>query len=246
MSYSICITNYNKRPYIEKSLKSITDFAGKIGAEVVVVDSMSSDGSEEILERYLKEGLIHSIIKKRCSRGMGREIAFRNSHGSIVLASMDTDVVYDVNALLATLTEYTSRRMGKLFAVYGAMMGTRSCIESIGGWMDLDRHEDNEISLRAMNAGLYDQDMSINVVIEHLSESDRSGMLDSMKLTYIDYRDWFRIGMRLRSTSWKARIKPHVLLAYASARIHGTVATQGFDQYLAKLKGSENNAGSRR
>ncbi|MCL4307146.1 MAG: glycosyltransferase family 2 protein [Candidatus Thermoplasmatota archaeon] len=239
MSYSICITNFNERPYIERSLQSITDFAGKIGAEVVVVDSLSTDGSGEVLDDYLQRGLIQRVIWKRCSRGTGRDIAFRNSHGDIVIASIDTDVVYSVPGLMQVAADYLSKRMGKLFAVYGAMIGTRSCIERIGGWRDLDRHEDNEISLRAMNAGLYDQDMSINVVREHLSESSSLTLIESMKLTYTDYRDWYRIGLKLRSTPMNALIKPHVLLSYVSARIHGVTSYPGFDQYIAKLKETE-------
>lgn len=236
MSYSICITNFNDRPYIERSLQSITDFAGRIDAEVVVVDSNSTDGSQEVIEDYLHRGLVQRVISKRCSRGTGRDIAFRNSNGDIVMASIDTDVVYSVPGLLQVVAEYTSRRMGKLFAVYGAMIGTRSCIEKIGGWKDLDRHEDNEISMRAMLAGLYDQDMSINVVREHLSEMRKLTLIESMKLTYTDYRDWYRIGLKLRNTPPDALVKPHVLLSYVSARIRGVMSSPVFDQYIAKLK----------
>ena len=140
--------------------------------------------------------------------------------------------------LLRFVEEYTSRRMGKLLAVYGAMIGTRSCIEKIGGWRDLDRHEDNEISLRAMNAGIYDQDMSINVVNEHLSELRKMTLIESMKLTYTDYRDWYRIGLKLKNTPMNALVKPHVLLSYVSARFRGVMASPCFDQYIAKLKGT--------
>ena len=246
MSYSICVTNFNDRPYLEKSLQSITDFAGKIDAEVVVVDSNSTDGSQEIIDDYLQRGLIQRVISTRCSRGRGRDIAFRNSHGDIVLASIDTDVVYSVPGLLQVVAEYMSKRMGKLFAVYGAMIGTRSCIEKIGGWKDLDRHEDNEISMRAMMAGLYDQDMSINVVSEHLSELRKLTLMESMKLTYTDYRDWYRIGLKLRNTPADALMKPHVLLSYVSARIRGVMPSPVFDKYIAELKGTGfGNAGRR-
>ncbi|MFG1520242.1 MAG: glycosyltransferase family A protein [Thermoplasmataceae archaeon] len=236
MRYSVCITNYNKAPYLLKSLESIVSFAQKLGAEIVVVDSCSTDGSALILESYSVNGSIQKIIRKKCSRGVGRDIAFRNSSGDIVIASIDTDVIYNTDVLVNTVYEYERRWAGKILAVYGAMIGTRSAFEKIGGWKDLDRHEDNEVSIRALGANLYEQDYSINVVQKHLSEFRRMNLFESMKLTYEDYRDWFRIGLRFRDVSHSARLKPHVALAYVSAAITGKVSSSGFDEYMSKQK----------
>ncbi len=71
-------------------------------------------------------------------------------------------------------------------------------------------------------------------------------LMESMKLTYTDYRDWYRIGLKLRNTPADALMKPHVLLSYLSARIRGVMPSPVFDKYIAELKGEgAGNAGRR-
>lgn len=214
MKISVCITNYNKARYIDQSFQNFWEYFNSVGAEVVVVDSESNDGSLVYLQKCRDQGRIDKLIVKRCSRGEGRNLAFRNANGDIIINSIDTDVVYSKDALEIALKRYIKNHYGQLFAVYGAMISTASTIRSIGGWKNLDRHEDGEISLRAMEMGLCGQDFSLNVIERHLTESLKLSIADSMKLTYLDYRDWFRIGLPPEYVNLGTLLQPHVILAY--------------------------------
>jgi hypothetical protein len=68
---SVGITNYNGFGTIERPLGSLL-FQVDESFEIVVVDSMSVDGSFEFFER---PGV--RLIREKCSRGRGRQIAVR-------------------------------------------------------------------------------------------------------------------------------------------------------------------------
>jgi glycosyltransferase involved in cell wall biosynthesis len=232
---SVCITNYNKVKYIKQSMQSFLPFFNSLEAEVIVVDAGSTDGSLEILKSYKEDGKIQKLIIRPCSRGRGRDIAFRESNGNLIVSSIDTDVIYDVSVLKKAIELYTKNYHGKVFAIYGSIIGDMEVFNEIGGWNDLDRHEDNEISLRALEAGKYIQDFSLNAVKDHLKDREKMNLFDSIKLTYTDYRDWFRLGLRLRQLKSKDLIKPHVLLAYARALKMQRYPSPVLNQYLKMI-----------
>lgn len=232
---SVCITNYNKAKYIEQSMQSFLPFFNSIGAEIVVVDAGSSDGSLNILTDYLERGEIQKLIIRPCSRGRGRDIAFRESHGDLIVSSIDTDVIYDISVLERSIHIYLEKYHGNILAIYGSIIGDRKTFDEIGGWNDMDRHEDNEISLRALRAGKYRQDFSLNAVKVHLADGERMSLKNSLKLTYLDYRDWFRLGLKLRHINAKSAFKPHVLLAYVRSLTMRRYPSPVLDQYLTMI-----------
>lgn len=150
--YSICITNYNDAKTIRKSMLSII---GQIDErfEVVIVDSMSTDGSYEILKEFEEKRQI-KLIRQRSSRGEGRNIAFKNSSGDYVLACIDLDDI--ILPRLAELLELYHRfSEGFLLRISTVQIAPRSLIQSLGGWRDLQGSEDWEIAARAAREGKY-------------------------------------------------------------------------------------------
>ena len=123
--YSICITHYNNLSTNEESLMSIfrqidDDF------EIIVVDGKSKDGSVEILRKYQKEGRI-KLIERKCSRGLGRQIALENSSGDYVISGLDMDDIF-TPAISSMLESYHHLAEGKLLSVVdggGTMVGSR-------------------------------------------------------------------------------------------------------------------------
>src|SRR5208283_5076125 len=62
--------------------------------EIVIVDAESSDGTTQVLNRWVSEDRRVKVILKRCSPAAGRNIAIRTAtHEGIV--SADFGVVYD-------------------------------------------------------------------------------------------------------------------------------------------------------
>ena len=71
--------------------------------EFIVCDSRSIDGIPEILNEYHSFFREFKIISKKCSRGVGRQMAFENSSGKyIIQIDLDLDL-YEALARLHSL-----------------------------------------------------------------------------------------------------------------------------------------------
>ena len=115
--------------------------------ETVVVDNESTDDSIEFLKELQRKQIVQKISIERCSRGKGRNLAYLLSSGTYLLSNIDMDVVYDPDKILLAIKDYHERFEGKVLSVYGMMILPRQAAEKLGGWKDLDRHEDNELAL---------------------------------------------------------------------------------------------------
>jgi glycosyltransferase involved in cell wall biosynthesis len=162
--YSICVTSYNNAGTVRASLESIlSQIDGRF--EVVVVDSESDDGTFEILQEFV--GRI-KLVKQKCSRGRGRQIAFENSSGNYIISNMDMDDIFKPNTPRPLLVFYHSKAEGRLLRVAEAGSGAASSyneqaitvapsslLEGLGGWRDINQAEDWELWARAAKAGRY-------------------------------------------------------------------------------------------
>ncbi|MEM3386022.1 MAG: glycosyltransferase family 2 protein [Nitrososphaeria archaeon] len=81
--YSICMTTYNTKKTVEKCFKSLLSQIDD-RFEIIVVDNLSSDSTEKYLEKLALEGKIR-LIKRKCSRGLGRQIAAENALGDVLI-----------------------------------------------------------------------------------------------------------------------------------------------------------------
>jgi len=96
---SIVIPSYNKRKYIEKTLKSI--FAQEYGEiEVIIQDGGSTDGSLEVIKKYAAKYPEIIIWESKKDRGQADAIntGFKKAKGDI-LTFINADDVYKSNAL---------------------------------------------------------------------------------------------------------------------------------------------------
>ena len=230
-SYALCIINYNNVLTIHKFFDSVLNRIDKKDFKIIVVDSYSSDGSFELLEEMYKSGKIDILARIRCSRGLGRQIAYLLSKAEYIIANIDTDVIYN-DKIVDVLADYQKRRANFLYAVYGAMVLPRCLVERLGGWRDLDRHEDSDLCARAFAAGCYMHDMRINVVDKHLRKKQH--ILKKFIENYRDFRDWFRIGMKIHELPGGVHIiiKPSVILAFLTYRLYKRYSNPKFDKWL--------------
>lgn len=230
--FSVCITNYNSISTIKESMESYIHYFRDKGFEIVVSDNMSSDGSFEYLKGLQNKGLLDKLIRCSCSRGKGRDLSFRYSTGDHVICNIDTDVVYDTIKIDQAISEYLSIQRDIIFATYGMMIISRKTAEELGGWRDLDRHEDSDFSIRALTVNRYVQNFDINVVKTHLKKKASPGTLSSINLTFVDYRDWYRIGMPFMLGIKLGRFRPHILLSYIASRFMERYSNKNVPQYL--------------
>lgn len=235
--YSICITNYNSINSIRQSINSIYPLLLDERFESVVTDNFSNDGSYEYLSDLFKQKIITSLIRVKCNRGMGRNEAFMHSTGQYIIANIDMDVIYDHRKILRAIDEYHSRFEGKVLSVYGMMILPRDIAIQLGGWKNLDRHEDNEIALNAFSHNLHAQDLSINVVIEHLNRNRDS--MSRFKVGYLHYRDFMRIGLKPSDTRVWETLKPEFILALILYRFKPKFRYSEFSEYFKIWKSQQ-------
>lgn len=88
MKFSIIIPLYNKRPYVERTLRSVfaqtfTDY------EVLVVDDGSTDGSAELVQQYT-DARLHIYRKENGGVCSARNYGIRKAQGDYI-AFLDAD-----------------------------------------------------------------------------------------------------------------------------------------------------------
>jgi glycosyltransferase involved in cell wall biosynthesis len=233
--FSVCITNYNSISTIKQATESVLHHFRDRGFEIVISDNMSSDGSFEYLRELEREGLVDKLFRCVCSRGKGRDLSFRNSTGDHIICNIDMDVVYDTVKIDEAISEYISIHDDVLFAAYGMIIISRKLANELGGWRDLDRHEDSDISARALSVNRYVQNFGLNVVRAHLKKKVPPILLSSLRLTYLDCRDWYRIGMPLMTGLKRGRLRLLTLLSYILSRFMERYPNQNIPEYLEIL-----------
>ena len=92
MTFTIAIVNYNARALLDRCLAALAAHPPQGGAEVVVVDNASEDGSVEMLrEKHPQARLIAS--GENLGFAAGSNLALQGAHGDVlVLLNPDTEV----------------------------------------------------------------------------------------------------------------------------------------------------------
>jgi hypothetical protein len=112
---------------------------------------MSKDASYEILKEFEKDHNNMKVFSKKCTMGMGRQLAFKESSGEFIMV-IDTDTIYFPifkNFVHKYLQKYTD------FAVQAILCGIfpRPIWEKIGGRRDLNIYEDVDMWVRIWKLG---------------------------------------------------------------------------------------------
>lgn len=149
--YSICATTYNCADTVEKSMDSISKRANTRAMEFVVCDSRSNDGTPQLIQRYSGYFKTLKIISKRCTRGKGRWIAFKNSTGRYII-QVDLDTVY--NDAWSEFVKWHRRYLPDFVVqTMGSGIYPREVIERVGGWMNLNYSEDLDMWIKLARIG---------------------------------------------------------------------------------------------
>lgn len=149
---SLCSTNYNTEPVTRRSLESVLRQVRGFDYEIVIVDSESDDGSYEAL-LSLRDSAPLVLERRRCSRGVGRNLAFERSRGEYVV-TFDLDTLYneDWGRLLRwVLRNHITFGLSAVLSQFYP----RGALEAVGGWRDFQYWEDVDLWARLAAKGLY-------------------------------------------------------------------------------------------
>lgn len=173
--------------------------------EVVVVDNFSNDGTRQILQEYADRREI-SLTMAKCTRGRGRQLAFEKSSAALIISNVELD-----NPLKPSLSQllqsYRRNCEGNLlFALSstatnawgpaGISIMPRALVERLGGWRDIQIYEDTDLFARAAQAGSYRWGWFD--ILEKANNRSDWPKLNRLKYRYLMYRDWSRLGGRLK------------------------------------------------
>lgn len=224
IKYSICITHKNNVKTLRASLDSILSQIDD-SYEVVLVDSMSTDGSETVLKDYAKAGKI-KLFREKCSRGKGRQIAFEYSKGDLVVANMDMDEVYGQG--IATIISLLERHGDYMFLVNNSLnkeenqqnitIAGRRLLKEIGGWRDVNWGEDWDIWRRAASVGKFRRVIFPLIMFKNLHE-ERNKYLNKIRYRFWAYRDMTKVGRHVFDQKEEVSFTQRLIYAFSQMTV---------------------------
>ncbi len=199
--------SYNDAKTLRQSIESLLPLSKLKNIEIVIVDNKSKDESSKILEEYQRAGLIKHVSQK-CTRGLGRQVAFENSKGDYILACMDCDdefIPENVNRLIDLYHEkhegivmMTKRTKKSEKEASNITIAPRKVVIEVGGWRDINWTEDWDFWARADALGKYAFESYPYSHPPHKSITVRvkreTSLVSRFVTRYSKYKDFFRIG----------------------------------------------------
>jgi len=228
--YSICMLCFNDGETVRDSINSVLELSRSREVEVVVVDNVSTDGSGEFLQKFNDAGSI-KLIRTKCSRGKGRQIAFEASKGTYVLGHMDCDDIFNASGIDYLISKYHAGFEGKAMMTKkinspeasNITIAPRSVLEEVGGWRSINWGEDWDLWARLAAAGAYTflpypterpPHASIKVRTERFG-----GPTHGFRVRVSKYADSIRIGRKVFTPGEHVSPLQRVALAVAKAEV---------------------------
>jgi glycosyltransferase involved in cell wall biosynthesis len=103
---SILVTCYNKKEFVAPCFEYINRL-GELGAEIIIIDDGSTDGSSELLEEEIAKSAFQITIKHTENRGLAaaRDLAIESS-ASIFIYCLDIDDEPNIPEIVRVLGEF--------------------------------------------------------------------------------------------------------------------------------------------
>jgi len=134
------------------------------GGELVIVDALSDDGTQEILRELAATDPRLTVLEQACNRGVGRNLAVARSRAPIVLTQVDGDNRYAGDVLRTVAARLRDTPGSDAAFAVGALdwdpsstrfyAWRRAGFDRAGGYELRQEREDPPLLLRAFRAGL--------------------------------------------------------------------------------------------
>lgn len=157
--YSICATHFNNYEYLPESVGVFSELIeGRDDWELVITDAGSTDGSLSWLNELAdSQENIRVIVEEGINIGEGRELAYRASHGDLLIQVMDLDADYHRDGRILEIMDWYEKLLAEsekdLMLSGGVLFCTRDLMDDLGGWLPLPTNEETELRHRALNRG---------------------------------------------------------------------------------------------
>lgn len=212
--YSICITHRNNRQPLKRSLESILNQIDE-RFEVVIVDSISSDGSLDILKQYSRMGVI-KLMSERCTRGRGRQLAFDHSKGQYVLSNFDMDdTFFPVIGRLLNIYHrrfegmmvriVSPRKIGRWGGSFANTIAPVELVKRLGGWTDVQFGEDIDLWCRAAMEGKYGW-LEFDLIESTFAHAESSSFWKKLITKWRINRDFRKLGLTINADTMTSRV----------------------------------------
>ena len=200
---SVVITVKNEGMNLPLLLDALTKETGEF--EIIIVDSESDDETRTIMDKICREKANIKYIRQRCSRGQGRNIGVRASHGKYIIftdgdaipqndwirkmasALDDCDLVAGKTVSMEGKGTSNLPRVALYFKGFEITLPSmnlgikKSLFEKLGGFDEsFVTAEDIDLNLRAIQNGAK-WDICEECIVRHRS---RNGMLAIMKQAF--------------------------------------------------------------
>ena len=111
-SVSIIISAYNEEKTIKKTIKNVLalDYP-KNKREIIIVSDGSTDRTEEIIKRYIKNGIKLTSLDKNLGKTNAQNIAVKKTKGKI-LVFMDAGTLYKKEVLRKLIRNFADEKIG--------------------------------------------------------------------------------------------------------------------------------------
>lgn len=229
MEVSIYGTCFNNANVIRKSIESITSqFDLNSETELIIVDNESTDGTWDILQDYNSKYKNIKLLRKHCTRGGGRRLAYDNTTGEYTFY-IDLDTVYSplLSKLIKQLREEYN---GNKIMPFGFM--DRSTMEKIGNWSDLNNAEDGELEARAISKGITLSTFPAMIFVNEITSGKRELRFKKTRLSFKFVLRQYRmardglIGRGMKDIdsikkSYKGKAKIFMYIVYLTLKISG-------------------------
>jgi glycosyltransferase involved in cell wall biosynthesis len=159
--FAVVMTIRNMVKYVSLSLDTILPGIRPDG-ELVIVDANSTDGTIPYLRGLEEKGLLKLIVEP-CTRGRGRHLGILATNAPIVLTQIDADVTYHPGVIHEVVEAFERTGKKGMMVAFGsrdANPGTvkmfvwdRSFYFKIGGYQDINLHDDMLILRTALSTG---------------------------------------------------------------------------------------------
>lgn len=152
--YSICSTSYNSVATVNGFVKPLLNLGSNY--EIIIVDNCSSDGTFEKLNEYGSE---LKILRSKCSRGRGRQIAMNLAKGKTII-HVDFDVGYKEIEKVVEFYEKTSK--SSIYYIKSKKYKCNACIyigekytfDLLNGFPDLNHADDTYFNKKTSNLNM--------------------------------------------------------------------------------------------
>ena len=212
--YSICITHFNNVKSLSQSLESILQQIDE-RFEVIVVDSLSSDGSLEKLRTYADAGKIE-LFTEKCTRGSGRQLAFDHSRGRYILSNFDMDDVF-CRSITKILELYHSnfegmmiritspRKFGRWTGYFANTIAPKELLQRLGGWANVQFGEDIDLWSRAATQNKYGW-MEFDLIESTFDHEESGSFWKRLRTKWEIYRDFQRLGLTINAGTLPSKL----------------------------------------